>query len=76
MWIKNWIEDWIDEMGLIVALSGNERFNKIAKFKCARKFLSEKGQQKLDEAIRKRFTPSNGEDGCKTAMDSVKRSIN
>lgn len=70
---QNWKEPWIDQMGLIVALSGEERFIMLARFKYRMAMeLSTFDQAELRVAIRQRFTPSNGEDGCQSAMSAVK----
>lgn len=69
---RDWKELWIDQMGLIVCLSGEDRFQRMREFKAFMALLSQEKQAELKEAIRMRFTPSNGQDGCQTAMRSVK----
>lgn len=70
-----WKEQWIDQMGLIVALSGDERFRKLAEFKTKMRDLSLPDQVALKEAIRQRFTPTNGQDGCQSATEAVRQTI-
>lgn len=67
-----WIEPWIDRMGLIVALSGDERFKAINRLKHDMRInLTKDEQEQLRCAFRARFAPSRGSDGCKTAMNSL-----
>jgi hypothetical protein len=67
-----WIELWIDWMGLIVTLSGEQRFRQLEGFNWGFKHLKPEDQATLKQAIRARFCPSNGEDGCQGAMESVR----
>lgn len=74
--IRDWKEEWIDEMGLIVALSGYDRFIRLGIFKLAVKHtLTEKQRGELKLAIKNRFTPTNGQDGCKSGMEAVKEVV-
>jgi hypothetical protein len=73
---QDWKEPWIDRMGLIVALSGSERFLRLSKLKTDMAGLSPAMQAELRAAIRERFTPSNGRDGCQSAMQSVRSVVN
>lgn len=73
---RDWKEEWIDEMGLIVALSGKERFTKLSIFRIKmRALLSPVDQDALKEALRQRFTPTNGMDGCQEATAAVKEVV-
>lgn len=70
---RDWKEAWVDEMGLIVALSGEDRFfrlNKL-KFRMGRE-LSEQEVHQLRACLRQRFTPTNGQHGCQEATSAVK----
>lgn len=74
---RDWKESWIDRMGLIVALSGNDRYVAIRRFKEDMATLESMAEvEALREAIRQRFTPSSyagdERDGCKSAMAAVK----
>jgi len=71
---RDWRELWVDRMGLIVALSGKERFDMLEAFKL-RMFveLTLAEQEQLRECLRQRFTPSNGNDGCQSATESVRQ---
>lgn len=71
--VRDWKEPFVDEMGLIVALSGQERFAKLAEFKRKAATLSEHDQRLLKECLRQRFTPTNGNDGCASATDAVRQ---
>ncbi len=70
--MKSHTEIFVDKMGLIVCLSGEARFAKIREFK--KELAAYPLQERLfiSEAIRKRFTPTNGQDGCESGMASVK----
>lgn len=70
---RDWKEDWVDRMGLIVALSGEARFQCLVLFKLdmATK-LSEAECRELRVCLRKRFMPTNGQDGCQEAVKSVR----
>ena len=68
---RDWKEVWIDKMGLIVALSGEQRFAKIEDFKASLALLSADDQAAVKQAMRQRFTPSNGQDGCSEATASI-----
>lgn len=74
--MRDWREKWVDEMGLIVTLSGEDRYFRLnqLKFRMGRD-LTEQEVYQLRQCLRERFTPSNGQDGCKEAMDSM-RTIN
>lgn len=69
---QDWKENWIDQMGLIVALSGAERFRKLEVFMVEMRLLSAPELAELKEALRQRFTPSNGQDGCQGATEAVR----
>lgn len=70
---RDWKEGWIDQMGLIVALGGEHRFNKLRQFKDdMARYLTPEERSELKEALRQRFTPTNGQDGCSSAMEAVK----
>lgn len=70
---RDWKEDWIDRMGLIVALSGEERFEALRKFKADMNWkLRPHEQIELKETLRMRFTPTNGKEGCQSATAAVK----
>lgn len=68
---NNWKETFVDRMGLIVVLSGQQRLEKLAALKSDIDKLSPKEQQEVRECLRMRFTPSNGEDGCDSAMNAL-----
>lgn len=73
---RDWKEFWVDEMGLIVALDGNKRFELMADFKLRMVFeLSPNEQSELKDCLRKRFTPSNGDNGCQSATQAVREAI-
>lgn len=69
---QDWMEPWIDQMGLIVALSAPERFERFAMFKYNMAKLRKRDRIALKEAIRLRFTPSNGVDGCESGTEAVR----
>lgn len=69
---RDWKEFWVDDMGLIVALSGEARFERLRKFKALMQRLTEAEQRELGDCLRQRFTPSNGDSGCQEATSSVK----
>jgi len=74
--IRDWKEEYIDEMGLIVALSGIERYARLAVFKLSIKHqLTKDEQHQLRFAIKNRFTPTNGQDGCRSGMEAVKEVV-
>lgn len=70
---RDWKEEWIDRMGLIVVLGGKERFEHLnrLKFDMTTK-LNCREITELKEAIRMRFTPTNGQDGCQSGIQAVK----
>lgn len=70
--VRDWKEEWVDRMGLIVALSGVERFQKLSEFKRLAATLSATHRDELNECLRQRFTPTNGEDGCKSGTTAVR----
>lgn len=72
---KPWIETWIDRMGLIVALNGEERFQQIYQFKVDLNRLNHDMQTQVKEAIRLRFAPTNGNDGCVSGTMAVKEVV-
>ena len=69
---RDWKEAYVDQMGLIVALSGKPRFEMLEAFKL-RMFVELTAEQcaELKECLRQRFTPSGGKDGCQSATDAV-----
>lgn len=73
---KDWREIWVDRMGLIVALSGAERFDSLNKMK---KDMAENLNPDqiniVKDVIRQRFTPTNGENGCQSATQAVKEIV-
>lgn len=71
--IRDWREYWVDRMGLIVALSGENRFTKLLEFKRDLDALFACEQLAVKEAIRLRFTPSDGIDGCTSGIEAVKQ---
>lgn len=73
--IRDWKEAWIDRMGLIVALGGGHRFNELAQFKRDMSAMSEREQAELKEAIRQRFTPTNGENGCQSGTEAIRKVV-
>lgn len=74
---RDWKEEWVERMGLIVALSGDYRFKQLAKMKGDMAVrLSQQEVAELKECLRRRFTPSNGNDGCREATQSVRSAIN
>jgi hypothetical protein len=57
---RDWKEAWVDQMGLIVALSGANRFDLLNQFKAAMMSrLSSEQRDELVECLRQRFTPSS-----------------
>lgn len=56
---RNWTEDWIEEMGLIVALHGEARFARLISFKQRMRCLAPEKAFELRECLRQRFTPSS-----------------
>lgn len=72
----NWKESWIDKMGLIVTLSGNNRFTKLSELKSIMASqLTPQEVAELKECFRQRFTPTGGLNGCRSATDSVNQII-
>lgn len=69
--MRDWKEKYIDRMGLIVALSGEPRFQQLSLLKADMALLSSEMQQELKSALRQRFAPSGGTDGCQSAMNAV-----
>lgn len=69
---RDWKEEWVDRMGLIVTLSGEDRFAALEKFKSDMVKLGKGDRWSLQDCLRHRFTPSNGQDGCQSATDAVK----
>lgn len=73
---RDWKEAWVDRMGLIVCLNGSLRFDAIREFKRDMGFFLSNDQiSELKECLRKRFTPSNGENGCQSGTDSVRQVV-
>ena len=72
---RDWKESWVDQMGLIVALSGAERFSKLTQFKIRMKELAPESQKELMETLRMRFTPTNGDNGCREATSAVREAL-
>jgi len=64
---RDWKEAYVDQMGLIVALSGRDRFVQMEFLKDQMRQLPETQQAELKECLRQRFTPSGGRDGCQSA---------
>jgi len=57
---RDWKEKWVDQMGLIVALAGEQRFKRLESFKLAMSVaLTEDQCEELRECLRQRFTPSS-----------------
>lgn len=69
---RPWKEEFVDHMGLVVALSGNRRFSELKKLKERIDALPDNQREEIKQAIRQRFTPTNGTDGCCGAMAAVK----
>lgn len=69
---KPWIEHYIDHMGLVVALSGVERFAEMKRLKDRIALLEVSKASEVREAIRLRFTPTNGQDGCQSGTAAVR----
>jgi hypothetical protein len=69
---RDWKEPYVDRMGLIVALSGQHRFQKLSELKKDMSSLPASQQSELKECLRQRFTPTNGQDGCSEAMASMR----
>jgi len=57
---RDWREAWVDKMGLIVALHGEQRFKRLEAFKLEM-FVELTPDQcaELKECLRQRFTPSS-----------------
>lgn len=69
----DWREIWIDRMGLIVALAGEERFRQLRAFKADMASLLSPAQcDQLHQALTARFTPTNGQNGCQSATAAVR----
>lgn len=72
---RDWKEEWVDRMGLIVALSGEHRFERLDSLKKDMKQLSEDKVKELKYCFKQRFTPSHSAgdiyEGCETATKSV-----
>ena len=81
MFERDWKERWIDEMGLIVALSGEVRFSTLASFKNRMRTLPQADQESLRIALKQRFTPSSYStnnpsfNGCREGTVSVESAI-
>ncbi len=60
MMTRDWKEIYVDQMGLIVALNGSDRFKAMEAFKL-RMFVELTPDQcdELRECLRQRFTPSS-----------------
>lgn len=69
---RDWKEPWVDRMGLVVALSGEDRFTHLQRLKRDMAPLAPEQQAELRECFRQRFTPSNGADGCQSATQAVR----
>lgn len=61
----------MDHMGLVVALGGEQRFTEMAKLSASIKLLSVEQQVEVKETLRLRFTPTNGQDGCRSGTEAV-----
>lgn len=72
MILRDWKEVYVDRMGLIVALSGEDRFQKLTELKRDMVKLPQALQMELMECLRQRFTPSNSDCGCQSATKSVR----
>lgn len=70
-WNRDWKEAYVDQMGLIVALSGKDRFVQMEFLKERMRELPESQQVELKECLRQRFTPSGSHTGCKSATEAV-----
>lgn len=73
---RDWKEAWIDEMGLIVALSGEDRFRRLSAFKARCLLLAPTYKAELSAALKQRFMPSSypenpPADGCRSGMDAI-----
>ena len=61
---RDWKEAWVDRMGLIVTLSGQDRFMRLKKFKADMVHDLTPGQiVDLRICLRERFSPSNAMTG-------------
>lgn len=69
---RDWKESWIDEMAIIDKLQGKAKVERLSNFKRVMALLPKLEQLQLKEALRQRFTPSNGQDGCQSATAAVK----
>lgn len=69
---RGWIAHCVDHMGLIVALSGERRFEEMRKLNEKLMTLTPERRAQIKEILRQRFTPTNGQDGCQSAMAAVK----
>lgn len=74
---RDWKEKWVDEMGLIVALSAPERFTRLDDFKHRLNQLPPEQRQEVRWAVAKRFTPSSTRSsseefkGCRSATEVI-----
>lgn len=69
---RDWKEAWVDRMGLVVCLSGSERFTKLDLMKRdMAEQLTASQILELRATLRARFTPSNGKDVCHEATLAV-----
>jgi hypothetical protein len=76
MWQRDWKESWVDQMGLIVALGGKQRFEALDAFKLKMFVtLTPEAIAELRECLRQRFTPTNGGNGCASATAAVKEVV-
>lgn len=57
MFTRDWKEEYVDFMGLIVALSGEQRFARMTELKDGMKGLTDKQNKELKQAFRERFYP-------------------
>lgn len=69
---QSWQEKLVDEMGLVVALSGESRFEAMKSLRLKIHQLSPAQQIEIKAILKQRFTPTNGEDGCQSATRAVK----
>lgn len=77
----DWKEDWVDQMGLIGALSGTDRFNRLQEFKSRLTILSEERQSELMRYLALRFTPSSVKsdssefNGCRSGTEAIEEAV-
>ena len=75
--VQDWREKFIDEMGLIVALNGEERFTKLSLFKNRINDLNSNDRAEIKNLLKLRFTPSSINtnniefNGCRAGTESV-----